>query len=254
VTTTGTNVGVACDDLCCPRIEGNHITGGASGNSFALVLGRSGSLVARNIIDSGCMSGTTGVSVAVDTTDSYARLENNLIRGGACGGNVYGVREHIINSGDEVDLHSNTISGGGVAAGCAGHALDFEVGATTPASARGLVRNNILLPGPCSSTAWDVYEGGAVSPRLLLNNDLAPVPTLYHSNAGGDLTTKDAVNMLPGAAANFSADPMLNADGIHLNAGSMCIDTGTPQGAPAEDYDAMSRPNGAGFDVGADEK
>lgn len=251
---TGAYYGVRCDDVSCARIEGNTITGGSAINSYGLVLGRSGTLVARNIIDSGCMSSTTGVSVAVDTTDSYARFENNLIRGGACGGNVYGVREHIINSGDEVDLHSNTIQGGGVAAGCAGHALDFEVGATTPATARGLVRNNILLPGPCNATAWDIYEGAAISPRVLSNNDLAPVPTLYHSNGGGDLTTKDMVNALPGASANFSADPMLNADGIHLNTGSMCIDTGTALGAPSEDYDAMSRPRGAGFDVGADEK
>lgn len=87
------------------------------------------------------------------------------------------------------------------------------------------------------------------SPRVLANNDLAPVPTLYHSNAGGDLTTIGAVNQLPGAAANFSADPMLQNDQIHLNAGSMCIDSGTSDGAPAEDYDAMMRPMGGGFDV-----
>lgn len=252
---TATAAAVRCDDASCPLIFGNHITGGGGGtNTYALLLGRSGSLVARNIIDIGCMGGTTGVSAGIDLTDSFARIENNLVRGGACAGNVYGVREHIINSGDEVDLHSNTISGGGMASGCSGHALDFEVGATSPASARGLVRNNILLPGPCSTAAWDVYEGAAVSPRVLLNNDLAPVPTLYHSNAGGDLTTIAAVNALTGAAANFSADPMLAVDGIHLNAGSMCIDSGTPQGAPAEDYDGMSRPNGAGFDVGMDEK
>lgn len=108
---------------------------------------------------------------------------------------------------------------------------------------------------PLQLDGVDVYEGsGMASPRVLANNDLAPVPTLYHANAGGDLTTTAAINALPGARGNFSADPMLAADGIHLNAGSMCIDSGASDGAPAEDYDGDARPIGPGFDVGMDEK
>ena len=255
-TAQGPATAVRCDDLSCARIEDNIISGGNGGSaSVGVTLARTGTLVARNTIDSGCMTGGSPVSVALDTTNSFARIENNLVKGSACGGQVYGVREHVLQSGNEVDLHSNTISGGGVAAGCTGHALTFDVGATSPASARGLVRNNILVAGPCASTAVDLFEAAAMaSPRVLANNDLAPAPILYHSNGGGDLTTIGAVNALAGAAANFSADPMLNADGVHLNTGSMCIDSGTALGAPAEDYDAMSRPSGAGFDVGADEK
>jgi hypothetical protein len=126
-----------------------------------------------------------------------------------------------------------------------------------PASARGLVRNNILLPGPCSSagSGYDVYELAAgASPRIIANNDFAPAPVLYHSNAMGDLTTLVAVDGLPGASNDRSVDPMLAVDGIHEQAGSMCIDHGTATGAPADDYDGAARPVGAGFDIGMDER
>jgi hypothetical protein len=122
------------------------------------------------------------------------------------------------------------------------------------ATTRGLVRNNILLPGACPS-AFDIHELAAMaSPRVVANNDFVPAPVLYHSNAGGDLTTLGAVNGLTGAAANLSVDPMLNADSIHLMTGSMCIDHGTSDGAPTEDYDGHARPSGAGYDIGMSEK
>lgn len=248
----GKAYGVRCDDLSCARIEGNQIVGGPAATTYGVVLQASRTLVARNIIDTGC-TGTGGTSVALNTTDSYARVENNLIRGSACGGQVYGVWEHLLQLGHEVDLHSNTITGGGVAAGCTGHALAFDVGATTPASPRGLVRNDILQAGPCSGAGYDVTELAAgARPRIIKNNDFAP-GIVYHPQSGADLTI-DQVNMLSGAAANFSADPMLASDGIHLNAGSMCIDTGTAEGAPPDDYDGTVRPKGAGFDVGMSER
>ena len=60
------------------------------------------------------------------------------------------------------------------------------------------------------------------------------------------------VNALAGAAANFTADCLLDAT-WHLGAGSMCIDAGTAAGAPATDFDGEARPFGLAHDVGADE-
>lgn len=253
----GTARAVRCDDLSCARIEGNVIKVGPGGaNNYGVVLGRSGTLVARNTIDAGGVStSTVTVGAAVDTTDAYARIENNLIRGASCGGQTFGVREHLLAGGNEVDLHSNVIHGGGVAAGCTSRAVSLDAGGTTPASARGLVRNNILQPGACASMGYDVYEATAMAtPRLLANNDFAPAPFLYHSNAMGDLTLTQ-INALGGAAANVSGDPMLAADGIHETAAStVCIDKGTAAGAPPDDYDGKPRPVGSGFDIGADER
>ncbi len=56
------------------------------------------------------------------------------------------------------------------------------------------------------------------------------------------------------ATGNINADPLFVGGGdYHLSAGSPCIDTGTASGAPSDDIDGDSRPNGNGIDMGADE-
>ena len=52
---------------------------------------------------------------------------------------------------------------------------------------------------------------------------------------------------------NISDNPLFVSapDDLHLQAGSPCIDTGTADGAPAEDIEDTARPQGAGFDMGA---
>jgi parallel beta-helix repeat protein len=49
---------------------------------------------------------------------------------------------------------------------------------------------------------------------------------------------------------NINADPLF-VDDFRLRAGSPCIDTGTPDGAPATDKDGVARPFGGGYDMGA---
>ena len=52
---------------------------------------------------------------------------------------------------------------------------------------------------------------------------------------------------------NRSGDPLFEnhaADDYHLQAGSPCIDSGTPTMADT-DIDGVSRPQGAGYDMGA---
>ena len=99
-------------------------------------------------------------------------------------------------------------------------------------------------------------------PESYENNDIwfSPSPASVdnahrHWTAGGMqqlFATAADVNMQPYAAANFTADPQLDAT-WHLAAGSMCIDAGTPSEAPAEDFEGDVRPMGAEVDVGADE-
>jgi hypothetical protein len=57
-------------------------------------------------------------------------------------------------------------------------------------------------------------------------------------------------------AGNIDADPLfvdLSNGDVRLLAGSPCIDTGTASGAPADDISGVTRPRGAGFDMGAHE-
>jgi hypothetical protein len=55
-------------------------------------------------------------------------------------------------------------------------------------------------------------------------------------------------------AGNIAADPLFVGNGdYHLTALSPCINKGTSIGAPDYDIDGDSRPQGAGYDIGADE-
>ena len=59
---------------------------------------------------------------------------------------------------------------------------------------------------------------------------------------------------MPAGTGNIASNPQFvdeaNGD-FHLQAGSPCIDAGTANNAPSEDYEGTSRPQGAGFEIGA---
>jgi hypothetical protein len=160
---------------------------------------------------------------------------------------------------NELDLHSNDVFGRGAATTCTSRAVTFDVttGSAPPTGPLGIVRNNIFHPGACT-TRYDVEEASAgADPRLLQNNDFffqAAGDVLYRDEATTNLTTVSGVNALTAtmASANISVNPAWNAT-FHLMVGSPCIDVGVATGAPATDIDGDARPNGAGFDIGADE-
>jgi len=58
----------------------------------------------------------------------------------------------------------------------------------------------------------------------------------------------------PAGTGNIAVDPLFvdatNAD-YHLQETSPCIDSGTDVDAPVTDFEGISRPQGAGFDMGA---
>lgn len=159
-------------------------------------------------------------------------------------------------------LHSNVLEGAGNANGqSAALVLSLSTGVGGKV---GRIRNNIL-GGGVGATRFGVYEdssaGKTCTFEKLENNDFFLATSnndvLYRSwsgAAGVNLATIAAVNALnPGnAAANFNADPMLDAT-FHIANASPCIDTGSSTEAPAVDFEGGARPAGAGYDVGADE-
>ncbi len=58
----------------------------------------------------------------------------------------------------------------------------------------------------------------------------------------------------PTGTGNISANPLFvdqYTGDYHLQSNSLCIDTGTSSNAPATDFEGTTRPQGAGFDMGA---
>jgi hypothetical protein len=247
------SAGVLCDTGSCGVIEANQISGGFGRLTWGVVLIQTGAVVRRNDIQAGC--GPAGAGVL--SLDSFARVENNLITGVVCSDNAgvttNGVRAELADNLRELDLHSNTIFAGGAAAACFAAGVDFAVDvfadAGLPSGPRGIVRNNIVDPGACVISFAIAEESDAGDPYVVENNDLLNgSPGIYLDEDTQVYDQIAVVNVLTGAAANISLDPLF-VDGGHIGPTSPCIDAGTTAGAPKDDHDG--RPRIGKPDIGA---
>jgi hypothetical protein len=255
-----TSVGVRCDGDGCNRIAGNVITGRGGVDTWGVWLERTGAVVEDNTIDAGC---AVTSAIGVYSNDSFARLENNLIGGGACNGGGAATSTalfvEIAAGGNEIDVHSNTIDGRGLggAAGCDSAAVRIGAGSPPPTGGVGIFRNNIMLAGACPTRAGFSENTNAGDPRIFESNDLAPngsPPAVYVDEGGVALTDASMVNALTDmtVSGNITADPMFAnyPMDLHLTAGSMCVDSGTTAGAPLDDFEGDPR---SSPDIGYDE-
>jgi len=231
-------------------------------DSWGIWLGATGTFVDDNAIDGGC---ATGVSIGVYAEDSWARLQNNRISGGGCNiapiaaGDSIGLDVRVADGGNEIDVHSNTIDGGGLAGTCASTGARIDATTPAPTAGVGIFRNNIIRSGLCSTKNDFVEAGSVADPRVFQNNDLDPTgsPTaLYVDEGTMVLTTFGAVDALADmtVGGTISADPLFVAfpADLHISSGSPCDGFGTPAGAPATDMDGDARSSTAP-DIGADE-
>jgi hypothetical protein len=175
-----------------------------------------------------------------------------------------------------VVLNGNYLDGGGspnpgTSVPSVSAAVALKIGLCNTCGLNGLfgrVRNNVLAGGN-GSARFGLYEdsvaGKTEHPEALQNNDfflrvMTPMDGLYRAwdgSTGTNLTAIAQVNALtttPGVAANFAADPLVDAK-FHLsvNPRSPCIDAATKVEAPPLDMDGDQRPKGVAFDVGPDE-
>ena len=81
-------------------------------------------------------------------------------------------------------------------------------------------------------------------------------PSVHNPNGVVNISysdVKQASGIYPGTG-NINADPLfISSADFHLQNTSPCINTGTPTGAPADDFDGDARPFGGGLDMGYDE-
>jgi len=259
---------VRCDGPGCAKISGNAIAGGTDQESLGLAISNADPSVESNRIEGGCGSReTTGVLL----DGSSARLRNNLVFGGHCSALstsnsarlFYGLHVLSSTSTSAPDVHSNDIEPLGIASGespsCQSVGVFVERSGAS-AVAGGRLRNNIVAAGLCNQR-FAIRESGNGGLASLENNDLygpagasesASAVVLYR-HGGNDLTTLSAVNTeATGGSGNISADPAYaSGSDLHLTSSSPCVDKGLAAGAPANDYDRVGRPQGAGPDIGA---
>ena len=260
--TIAASTGVRCDDGACALIQDNLLISGKQGvNSTGISLGDTDAFIDENVVESGCGT-STGTGLLSD--NSHARVQNNRISGivgvscPSTPSSSAAVEVLVGNSSNEIDLHSNDLFAGGVVGACTSFGIAFDLSAQAPPGARGIVRNNIVLPGTCAQS-FDIAElDAAADPRVVQNNDLwkdTSNPTaLYRNEAAVNLVTAADVNLMSDivAGGNISADPSLAVDG-HIAANSACRNTGTSEGGPLYDFDGNLRPQEAVFDIGMDE-
>lgn len=98
--------------------------------------------------------------------------------------------------------------------------------------------NSILWANTVEEINNEIYLAGETS-----------IDITYSDIKGGWGTPEDMV-----ANHNIDADPnFVSVGDYHITASSPCIDKGTGDGAPSDDIDGDSRPQGLGYDMGADE-
>jgi hypothetical protein len=182
-----------------------------------------------------------GVEVNSDWGPAHLTLADSIVfdnqSGGDCGGiSVWHTGAHLTNT----LIISNT--------GGNGSALRIEDSDVTI--------QNCTVADNQGSAAINAYDTDGQPDALALRNTIAwgntdsnlacnvQVCTVTYSDVGGDWSGVDNINADP----QF-ADPS-NGD-YHLLPWSPCIDEGTATDAPDHDLDGVSRPQNAGYDLGA---
>jgi alpha-tubulin suppressor-like RCC1 family protein len=231
-------------------------------NSTGVIVNGEG-LVARNDID----GGNTLDSVGLEVMGAF-RVENNRIHARA--EHVLAREAYAVIAGGAVDLHSNTIRVE-AAAGAQGPPFSYPTSCQSAAvlmSADGpAIRNNDIMArsagrNPLSAGClWhsnfaetaDGVTGG--QPSVFRHNNLAFDPDettylhLYRDSALGQLDSITQVNDLPDTQSDGNVSMTYACSSAIYR--TECVDLGTPEGAPFDDFDGTLRD--ASPDIGADE-
>jgi len=162
---------------------------------------------------------------------SGCTISNNLTGGG--GGGIWSSSSGSVNITNSVIANNTATTGGGFYFGVAFSIINCTVVNNKSGNPGGGIKFN----GSDTSTVVNSILWGNTPDQTSGNLEI------YYSDVQGGFS----------GMGNIDADPLLGNDN-HLKAGSPCIDTGTVEmGAPNTDIDGASRPQGSGYDMGADE-
>jgi len=202
------------------RLGGGIDIGGTGGTSYL-----TNCIISNNFANEGA-----GIYSYEKATIFKCIISNNLAS--ARGGGLYlGDESSITNS--VIANNTATTTGGGFYFGVASSIINCTVVNNKSGNPGGGIKFN----GSDTSTVVNSILWGNTPDQTSGNLEI------YYSDVQGGFS----------GMGNIDADPLLGNDN-HLKAGSPCIDTGTVEmGAPNTDIDGASRPQGSGYDMGADE-
>lgn len=184
---------------------------------------------------------------------SQVTFEDNVIawnNAGTSGGGLilYGFSDITMTNNVVADNHAGSV-GGGVRIG------------SLPGSSINLVHNTIarntagdgsgiyLYPDSTVALTNTILVSHTVGISLTGNSTATINGVLWHNTP---ITVSQSVTATLIALNQFTGDPVFNEDGYHLTPFSAAIDQGVDSGV-AEDIDGEARPQGASYDLGADE-
>jgi len=256
-----------CEDLV---VENNEISNSATQHGIYASNSADNPVIRGNVVTGNAQCGiqiNADISQGGDGIITGAIVENNVIRNngrlGGSGINFDGVVGALIRNNVLDGNHASGISlyqedGGAPSTG--NQVINNTIRMASDArwalniandSSGNVARNNILLDPSPNSGAIEVCatclsgmlsDHNAVVGRFAIDGAVVDLPT-WHAQTGNDAASMVA------ADADLFTDP--STGDLTLRAGSPAIDHGDPQGAPAVDILGTTRPQGAGFDIGA---
>ena len=221
-TITGNSLYGIQNSSSSPTITNNTITGQSAG----IYNSSSNPTITNNTITGNSYEGIA------NTSGSNPTITNNTITGNS----LYGIH----NSSSSPTITNNTITG---------HMEGIYNISSSPT-----ITNNTI-----TGNSYGIYNVSSSNPPITNNIVVSNgVNGIYDDGSGAPVCTyndawnngTDYVNVTPGIGS-ISQDPQLDGT-YHLTASSPCIDAGTDAGVYT-DMDGDSRPQGSGFDIGADE-
>lgn len=184
-----------------------------------------------------------GTGIVVD--DSTGDIRRSIVRGNVSTGSGGGLR---IGGDSDIRLENSMIVAN--TASVRGGAIYFGPESSV------LELFNCTIYGNENGVGYSAVSSVSVTGDLTALYTIFWNPGASGGEIGGSLDSVALSYCIIGegysGTGNFSVDPLLTAAGF-LTDVSPAIDAGTASGSPAEDVHRQARPNGADFDIGAEE-
>lgn len=206
-------------------INGNRAASTVGGGVYATGTGTTATL--SKVAIKGNRTAQYGGGIYLNSAASVD-LTNCIVSGNTTDGYSYSDGGGIYNTGATLTMMNTTIAGN--------YALRYGGGL----SGSGTITNSIFWGNTAGTSGAQIYGGP---------------PTVTYSDISGGFSGTGNINSDPlfvTPAAASSGNPTTAGD-FHIQAASPAANVATAAGAPANDIDGEARPQGTGYDMGADE-